>query len=99
MKAAALVLAGYELARVVDALLQSLRPSLPEPGVTEAIGAQEHREGKTAPDVPAEEVQCLVWDRDVVDSRAVGEHPQHLANVGLASWHVARRGGRRPRSR
>ena len=51
--------------------------------MTEAIGAQDHRQGKTPPDIAAEEVQCLVWNRDVVDSGAVGEHPQHLANVGL----------------
>jgi hypothetical protein len=80
-----LVLAGGKLPRVIDANLHGLRPSLVEPGVAETVGAQEHRQGNAAANIAPQEVHGLVCERDVVDRRAVTEHPQHLADVGLAA--------------
>ena len=85
MKAERLILAGGELAGVLDALLQRLRPALPQPRVAEPVGAQQRGQRDAAAHVAAQELERLVRDDDVVGARAVRQQPQHLADVGLGA--------------
>jgi hypothetical protein len=58
--------------------------------MAEAVGAQEHGQRDAAANVPSQIVERLVRGRDVVGTRAVGEHPQHLAHVRLRAGEQLR---------
>jgi hypothetical protein len=58
--------------------------------MAEPVGAQEHGQREAAAYVPAQVVERLVRGRDVVGTRTVGEHPQHLTHVRLRAGEQLR---------
>jgi hypothetical protein len=81
----ALLLGREELVDAVDALLQRLRPAVPEPRVPQAIGAQQHRQrdpvAYEAADVPGD----LDRHHDCVCLRARAQQSQHLVDVRVGA--------------
>ena len=84
-KRRARLLGAEELIGLGDPVVQGLRPAVPEPGVADAIGAQQHREG----DAPAHEAADVLGGIDRHDQgvhgRAGAQQAQHLVDVGLAA--------------
>ena len=81
----ALLLRREELVDGVDALVQRLRPAIPEPRVPEAIGAQQHRQRDPAAYEAADVPGDLDRHHERVGIRAGAQESQHLIDVRLSA--------------
>jgi hypothetical protein len=81
----ALLLRREEVLEAVDAVVQRLRPAIPEPRVPEAIGAQQHRQRDPAAYEAADVLRRLDRHDERVGIRAGAQQSQHLVDVRLAA--------------
>ena len=78
------LLRAEQLRRVGEAIVQCLRPAVPEPRVADAVGAQQHRQRDAAAHEPAHVLGGVDGHDELVRAGVETQQSQHLVDVRLA---------------